>query len=96
MLFFDTQYNFFLFNLVMLFRIFWIINFIIYFSFFGLLATLFWIIVMNILWNSYMVLKNIKDFPYKITYSLIYEFFWAFTYFEVLWKIKEQGKWVTR
>lgn len=96
LLFFDTQFNFLIFNTMMIFRIMLIYNLIINFSIFNVLFTIFWFTFMTCTWGCYMAIKNPREFPYRITYSLLYEFFWVFSYFHALINIRNQGKWCTR
>lgn len=96
LLFFDCQFNFVMFNLVMLLRFSLIFGLVFYFSVSNLLFVLFWIILMNVFWGAYMLVYNPKEFPYKVVYSIFYEIFFVFTYFHALINIRNQGKWVTR
>lgn len=95
-LFFDTQFNFLMFNVVMVTRILLIWNLIFNFSLHIVLITLFWLVVMNSFWGAYMLVNNPREFKYKIVYSFLNEFFWVFSYFQALINIRKQSNWVTR
>lgn len=96
MLFFDTQFNFIMFNITMVLRLILMINLIINFSFQSLILLVSWLILMNFLWGAYVLVNYPKEFPYKIVYTVLNEFFWVFSYFQALINIRNQGKWVTR
>lgn len=101
LLFFDTQFNFILFNFYMFYRIIRLPT-IIYLtitlslSFQYLVLIAFWLVGINALWSSYMLIYNPKEFPYKVLYSFFREYFFAFSYFWALINIRNQGKWRTR
>jgi hyaluronan synthase len=95
-LFWDTQFNFAVLNIVIVLRIIYLIFLIIHPSIINLLYGLFWLVVMNILWGAYILVNKPSLFPFKVTYSFFYEFFWIFTYFDAIIHIKNQGGWVTR
>lgn len=95
-LFFDTQFNFLMFNIVMITRISLIFNLIFNFSLNILFMTIFWLFIMNFFWGAYMIVHNPREFKYKIVYSVLNEFFWVFSYFQALINIRKQSNWVTR
>jgi len=96
LMFLDTQFNFIMFNIVMLFKFILIFRLIFYPSIAGFIFTFVWLFLMSLMNNVYMVVKNIKDYPLKYVYSVVYEFFWIFTYFHALINLSNQGKWSTR
>lgn len=95
-LFYDVQFNFFMFNIMMVLKITLIFHLIIHFQFINLIMVVGWIILMSSMWALSMIFENPREYPYKLLYVFLYEFFWSFSYFNALWNIKRQGKWVTR
>lgn len=96
LLFFDSQFNFIIFNITMIIKIFLMIKLIVNFSFISVFFILFWIFIMNLMWGSFIFVNKPKIFLYKVAYSVFYEFFWSFAYFQALYNLRNQGKWVTR
>jgi len=96
LLFFDVQFNFVIITLMTFFKIFLIYNLIVNFSIGAVLGLMLWFFVMSSMYSSYMLVYNLKEFPYKIAYSFMYEFLFVFTYFHALYNIRKQGKWSTR
>ena len=96
LLFFDTQFNFLMTNILFFFKILLVIDLIFNFSFIHLLSVIFWMFLMTIFYNGLMLVDNPKSFKYKILYSFIYEFFLSFTYINALFNLRDQGLWKTR
>ena len=96
LLFFDTQFNFIMMNIMFLFKILMIYELIVNFSFIGLSVMLMWIMLMSLFYGGHMITNNPKEFGYKVLYTLFYEFFLSFTYFNALWNLRDQGAWKTR
>ncbi|MFA5856162.1 MAG: glycosyltransferase [Candidatus Pacearchaeota archaeon] len=96
LLVFDIEFNFIILNIMIVLKLFLLYDLIFNFSIMNLLFTFLWLILMASLYSSYMIIHNPKEFPYKITYSIMYEFFFVFTYFHALWNIRKQSNWVTR
>jgi cellulose synthase/poly-beta-1,6-N-acetylglucosamine synthase-like glycosyltransferase len=96
LMFFDMQFNFIVITVAVFLRVFLIYNIltnIFTFNYIGLLINF---LVVATMYSSYMVIYNLKEFPYKIIYSFMYEFFFIFTYFHAWLNIRNQGKWSTR
>ena len=49
-----------------------------------------------LLYSSIMIVENPKELLYKFTWALMYEFFFIFTFFPGLFRIRNQGAWSTR
>ena len=96
LLFFDTEFNFIIMNIMLGFKIFLIISLLLHFSLLNLLFTIAWFLLMGVFYGGYMLVNNPKDFKYKLLYIIFYEFFWVFTYFNAWINVRNQGKWVTR
>jgi hyaluronan synthase len=96
LMFFDMQFNFIVITIAVFLRIaliYTIITNVLTFNFIGLFIHF---IIIASMYSAYMIIYNPREFPYKITYSLMYEFFFIFTYFHAWLNIRNQGKWSTR
>jgi hyaluronan synthase len=96
LLMFDVQFNFIVLCLMIIVKGFFIYNLIADFSLIGLVYTIFWFIITATLYSSIMLVENPKEFPYKLTWSILYEFIFVFTFIHALIKIRNQGAWNTR
>ncbi|MDP3640357.1 MAG: glycosyltransferase [Nanoarchaeota archaeon] len=95
-LFFDIQFNFVILILSVILQTVFIINLIINFSLLSLLWTTFWIFLTSAMWGSLMLMENPREFYYKFWYSVIYNFFFIFTFFAAIVNIRKQSAWSTR
>ena len=96
LMFFDIQFNFIITLATTILKLFMIYNLIFHFNLINLAYTLFWFILVSTLYSSLMIVENIKELPYKLIWSLMYEFFFVFTFVQALINIRNQGSWNTR
>jgi hyaluronan synthase len=96
LLMFDNQYNLFMTSTTLILKTFMIYNLIFHFNLINLAYTLFWFVLVSTLYSSLMIVENIKELPYKLIWSLMYEFFFVFTFVQALLKIRHQSSWATR
>jgi cellulose synthase/poly-beta-1,6-N-acetylglucosamine synthase-like glycosyltransferase len=96
LLFLDMQFNFFMMNAMLVFKVFLIYNLLVEFSILKLGYTMVWFMLIASMFSSYMIVYNFWEWPYKILYTIMYEFFYVFTYLEAILRVRNQGKWVTR
>lgn len=96
MLFFDTQFNFLMMNVMFVFKLIMLYQLIFNFSLLNLIMIGSWLVLMSLFYGGYMLVKNPKEFIFKISYTIFYEFFLSFSYFNALWNIRRQSAWVTR
>ena len=96
LLFLDTQFNMVTQTVMSFFKIFLLVNLIIYFSFYEVLMFLLWFALISSIHSVYLYVYNPRAILNIFVYSFLYEFIFMFTYFHALVRINEQGKWSTR
>jgi hyaluronan synthase len=96
LMFFDIQFNFLILTIMVFLKIGFIVNLALHPSWINFLWTAVWFIMIASFYSIIMVVENPKEFKYKLGWSLLYEFFYVFTYFNAWYNIRRQASWVTR
>jgi hypothetical protein len=53
-------------------------------------------IMISLIYGLEMVIRNPREVPYRLGYSILNELIFGYIIFHAIWEIKKQGKWSTR
>lgn len=95
-LMFDAQFNLLFLSAMMVVKLRFLYELAIHFSIFQLGYTFLWFAILAVMYSSIMLVQNTRDFPYKIIWSIMYEFFFVFVSIHAWFNIRRQGAWSTR